>query len=83
MAKPKQVDFITVVKSIDVEDGVESYTDSSGALVALKLESGRVVDLRVDAPFLAMSPCPYCGAEANRNHDNILHIDLSLGVQTC
>ena len=61
------------------DDGVVvSYTET-GEAVALRLPSGRAVDLRVTPPFLVMNPCPYCGAMNDKGHDPLKHVDPSLG----
>jgi hypothetical protein len=68
--------------SVD-EDGMMSFS-SDGKVVALRLPSGRVVDLRPDPPFVAIVPCPYCIAihsadSKGKDHVPECHIDPSLG----
>jgi hypothetical protein len=41
---------------------------------------GRKEDLRKAPPYLAMSPCPYCGVTGPRAHDPLKHVDPTLGT---
>ena len=71
--------FLVVMTRTD-SDGVVAYLDSAGVEVAYKMPwSGTVADVRPSPPFLPMSPCPYCGAENDRKHNPMNHIDYFLG----
>jgi hypothetical protein len=62
-----------------------AYTDAKGHLIARKLtwikDYSAVFDLRGRPPYLAISPCPYCGTENDRGHNPLLHVDTRLGVK--
>jgi hypothetical protein len=65
-------------------DGMMTFRDAEG-VVALRMPSGRVVDCRLDPPFYAIVPCPWCvgvhGLNAKgREHDPVSHIDPELGT---
>ena len=67
------------------EDGMLIFSDEkTNVKIALRLPSGRVVDLRLDPTFVAITPCPYCIAtngteKKGQEHDPLCHIDPSLG----
>lgn len=70
--------FIRVTSHIEGSSKV--FTDASDRIVAMVLQGGTVVDLRETAPYLPMSPCPYCRAVEDRNHIATQHIDPTLGT---
>lgn len=78
--KKKEPEVIHISYEVREDDGViVSYT-AVGEAIALRLpRSGRVVDLRVKAPFLVMVPCPYCGVLNDKGHDPLRHVDPFLG----
>lgn len=61
--------------------GVVEYIDpATQEVIAIVLKGGTVADLRQHPPFLATSPCPFCGAINNRGHNNSKHVDPFLGT---
>lgn len=80
---PQEEDFVRVTMHTE-SDGVVAYIDAKGTVLAYKLpKTGTVADLRVDPKFLAISPCPYCGAVNNRGHILSQHTDPFLGTPLC
>ncbi len=60
---------------------------AAGKVVALRMPSGRVVDCRVDPPFVAFVPCPWCvgvhGLDSKgKEHDALSHVDPSIGFHS-
>jgi hypothetical protein len=57
-------------------DGCIVWLDDKGQEVAIKLPMGGVADLRVKPPYVAILPCPYCGAtsESVNSHISTLHL---------
>jgi hypothetical protein len=63
-------------------DRIETWCDENNKVVALKVGNS-VCDLRTpNEGFLITSPCLYCGAENDRGHDLIKHVDKFLGRKT-
>ena len=65
-------------------EGMMTFS-AKGKKVALRMPSGRVVDLRLDPPFVSISPCPWCvgihGLDSSgKEHDALSHIDPDLGT---
>lgn len=67
-------------------DRITTYLDRAGKPVALVTSNGVVCDLRMpdyaSPPYLAMSPCPDCGALNNKKHNPLKHVDPFLGTKT-
>ena len=75
----KEERFVRVTMHVE-NDGVIAYLDAAGVVLAYKLpQTGAVADIRPNPPLLAMSPCPYCGAENDRGHNLLHHADPFLG----
>ncbi len=63
--------------------GVDSkyYTKDTGVHVFTVLADGTKRDERPNPPFLAMSPCPYCGAVQDRGHFPMGHVNPAFGTR--
>ena len=74
-------DDCIIVVILTLPDGTKEIEDATtGEVIALKLKGGTVADLRQHPPFLAMDPCPYCGARNNKVHTLSMHVDPFLGT---
>jgi hypothetical protein len=81
-------DYLDVINSPINPDRTMDITDRAGQIVGMKTSNGSFVDLRMpdylpSPPYLAMSPCPHCGAPKNRGHNLSKHIDPFLGEKIC
>lgn len=63
-------------------DRITTYLNEKGKPIILRMPHyGIVCDLRTpEDGFLPMSPCPYCGAENNKGHNDWKHVDSFLGT---
>lgn len=52
-----------------------------GQIVFVITKNGAGHEKRMVPPFLALSPCPYCGAVEDKNHNALLHVDTRFGVK--
>lgn len=73
----KEKDFITCTVIPQILGGALWYHEDK--LVFCIHRDGKKEDMRKHPPFLAMSPCPYCGA-VNSSHDPLKHVDPTLGT---
>jgi hypothetical protein len=87
--KPKKKPTFQEVFAESHDNGSSTFwnhdpKEPGAKVIAIRGSQGRyqdIVDLRDNPLFLPMSPCPWCSAINDRNHDPLRHIDLSLGTK--
>lgn len=66
------------LKIIPIEETSDLINTPQIAAKQVWTDRWTVQDLREEAPYYQILPCPYCGVVEDKNHDPLKHVDTHL-----